>query len=177
MTKYYTGVGSRLTPNKILDVIEELAASLALEQWVLRSGGANGADAAFEEGCDSVGGLKEIFLPWDEFNENKSTLYPPNAEAFNLAKVYHPSFASLSVPARLLMARNSHQVLGQDLKTPSSFLVCWTEDGCSSFRERKRTTGGTGQAISIASTNHIPVFNLSNKGCIEHLFKFLDGDI
>jgi hypothetical protein len=53
--------------------------------------------------------------------------------------------------------------LGKDLNTPSVFVVCWTEDGCFHDNERTKETGGTGQAISVASDNDIPIFNLKLK--------------
>jgi hypothetical protein len=171
---YYTGVGSRETPESMQSVIRDLAAHLAQDGWVLRSGGADGADALFEEGCDSAGGKKEIYLPWRGFNKNKSELHPPSQDAFELARKYHPSFNYLRHPAKLLMARNSHQVLGQDLNSPSTFLVCWTKDGCVSTSTRQKSTGGTGQAISIASSHSIPVFNLKQTDGATDLFHFLD---
>ena len=45
----YTGIGSRKTPPGILAQMSELAAFLARSGWVLRSGGAPGAD--FPETC------------------------------------------------------------------------------------------------------------------------------
>lgn len=59
----YTGVGSRQTPETILSCIGDLGRKLAQQNWVLRSGGTLGVDAAFERGCDQAQGKKEIFLP------------------------------------------------------------------------------------------------------------------
>ena len=52
--KYYAGVGSRSTPMHIQKLFEEIAATLAQNGYVLRSGGAEGADVAFERGCKTV---------------------------------------------------------------------------------------------------------------------------
>lgn len=177
MRGYYTGVGSRTTPVHVCNIIVELAAHLANEGWVLRSGAARGADSAFELGCDSVCGQKDVFLPWRGFNDSLSSLYSPTQQAIEIAGKHHPSFERLSTAAQLLMSRNSHQVLGLDLDSPSTFLVCWTNDGCESALTRKRTTGGTGQAIGIATTYSIPIFNLKNKSCMDDLFTFLDTQV
>ena len=48
--KWYTGVGSRETPSDILEVMESVGYALASQGWTLRSGGAVGADQAFERG-------------------------------------------------------------------------------------------------------------------------------
>ena len=168
---YYTGIGSRSTPPGILVLMEQIGADLAEWGFTLRSGGAAGADSAFESGCDAVEGSKEIFLPWTGFSSNPSHFASPTAGAFEIAKQFHPTWYQLSQNAKRLMARNVHQVLGLDLNTPVSFVVCWTPDGCESDATRTRKTGGTGQAISIAASMSIPVFNLKNSFAIENMFQ------
>ena len=66
--RYYTGVGSRKTPGAIFDLMGEIGRNLAIDGYVLRSGGASGADTAFEQGCDLHEGMKEIYLPWKGFS-------------------------------------------------------------------------------------------------------------
>ena len=106
----------------------------------------------FEIGCDRVNGKKEIYLPWKNFNSNKSNLiFDDDIEAINIAKKYHPAYNGLSQGAKRLISRDSYQVLGKDLKTPSKYIICYT-DG----------TGGTSQALRIAEDIqiNIPIFNL-----------------
>ena len=58
----YAGIGSRETPEGVLLKMEKIAFYLAHRyDATLRSGGAIGADIAFEAGCDSANGKKEIF--------------------------------------------------------------------------------------------------------------------
>lgn len=114
----------------------------------LRSGGADGADAAFEAGA---GDDKQIFLPWKRFNRNMSPLYTPSVDAYAVASRIHPVWDRLSSGAKLLHARNVHQVLGPNLNEPSEFLVCWTMGG--------GVTGGTATAIKVALEHGVPVYN------------------
>lgn len=151
MNYYYVGIGSRETPDDVIKMFENMAESLANKGFILRSGHADGADAAFERGCDSVGGAKEIYIPWRGFNDSGSSLVVKGGEAFNIAQKYHPYWQNLKEGAKKLQARNSHQVLGLDLKTPSNFILCWTKNG--------KGSGGTGQAIRIAKAYKIPVFD------------------
>ena len=72
---WYAGIGSRKAPKEAIDRMAELAEELAGKGYTLRSGGAGGADKAFEKGCDAVDGKKEIYLPWEGFNGSKSELY------------------------------------------------------------------------------------------------------
>ncbi|MHB1641919.1 MAG: DUF4326 domain-containing protein [Acidithiobacillus sp.] len=165
----YAGVGSRSTPDHVLQVIRKVAHRLSELGYTLLSGGAAGADSAFEEGCF---GRKEIYLPWPGFRQLKGRHYVtlPIAEAFRVAEAVHPTWKRLNDTAQALMARNSHQVLGADLRSPVDFVVCWTPDGCESEAARSRATGGTGQAIALADRWGIPVVNLARgKAVLERL--------
>lgn len=163
--KYYAGIGSRETPKHIQEYLYNLAAFLASKGIVLRSGGAQGADKAFEIGCDKVNGHKEIYLPWANFEGSTSNLIVSNSKAYEIAEQFHPYWHNLKDGAKKLQARNSHQVLGLDLETPSQFVICWTKEGKSS--------GGTGQAIRIAKYYGIPVFDAGSYESVDEIKKEL----
>lgn len=170
--KYYAGIGSRETPEDILQRMQSLAYFLSTKRYVLRSGGAEGADTAFETGCDDHGGHKEIFLPWKSFNNNASSFYEPSQQALDLAEVIHPYFAVMKRPSKLLTARNMHQILGEKLDKPVMFVACWTKDGCESHETYDpKITGGTGSAIALASLKSIPVYNFYNE---ERFFNLME---
>lgn len=163
---YYAGVGSRETPEDVLAWMRRAGRILALKGYTLRSGGAPGADTAFEKGCDEVQGRKTIFLGWKGFNGHTSPFVEASPEAYAMAEAFHPGWAHLTRGPRSLMARNSHQIMGLDMKTPVGFVLCYTPDGCLRNEDRRTKTktragtGGTGQAIGIASAHNIPVYNL-----------------
>lgn len=66
MIVYYTGVGSRKTPQSILILMNKIAQHFSSYGWILRSGGAQGADTAFESGASE----KEIFYVNDTTEES-----------------------------------------------------------------------------------------------------------
>lgn len=146
----YAGIGSRQTPEHILKVFTSLATYLDTEDFVLRSGGANGADSAFERGATE----SEIYLPWKGFNHNSSSLYPPTSQAYKMAEHYHPGWTYCSHAAKAFHARNCHQILGPDLDLPVAFVICWTTNG--------KIKGGTGQALRMAKSLDITVFNFGD---------------
>lgn len=148
MSFYYTGIGSRACPKEICKRFVFFAVWAENLGFTLRSGGADGADSAFELGVKLK---KEIYLPWPGFNGNRSPRHHIPKEAFDLASEYHPNWANLSDPVKKLMSRNVQQCLGQDLTKPSSFLVCWTPNG--------ELKGGTAQALRLAQDYEIPIFN------------------
>lgn len=159
--KYYAGVGSRKTTQDVCTTMSELSYNLRINGWWLRSGGAQGADEAFES---NAGEHKEIFTA----NSNIPD------KAFEIAKEIHPAWYHCSPYAKRLHARNMMQILGQNLDSPVEFVVCWTPDGCESVTMRTFSTGGTGQAIALADELDIPIFNLKNVGRHDELIKFLE---
>lgn len=163
----YTGIGSRETPEHICSIMSEIGQYLGGCGYTLRSGGADGADHSFERYLGTTH-QKEIYLPWRGFNGHSSQLCSISNAAMELAASYHPAWDRCSIGAKKLHARNGYQVLGQDLKSPSLFIICWTKDG--------RASGGTGQALRIAADHHIPIYNLQHddgKHWNEQLYHFL----
>jgi hypothetical protein len=167
--KYYTGIGSRETPQNVLDLMEWVAQRLYGMGYTLRSGRAPGADIAFERGLseadtdwNKIQERSEIYLPWAKFGEDIATWIKPKREyaqkeAYELGKKYHPGWKFLTYGAMRLHARNIHQILGYDVTKPepSEFVICWTEGG--------KAGGGTGQAIRVANDFIIPIFDLANE--------------
>lgn len=148
----FTGVGSRDTPKDILEEMFQIAVFLGKKNWILRSGGADGADSAFEKGMVSINGKTEIYLPWKNFNKHNSPLYQVTLPALDMASQIHPIWDNLSVGAQKLHARNCYQVLGFNLNKPSDLLICWTLEG--------KDVGGTATAIKLARKYNVPIINL-----------------
>lgn len=163
---HYTGIGSRQTPEPVFKQMVDIAKHLNAMGYRLRSGGADGADTAFEIGA---GVNKDIFLPWRGFNNNLSTLYEISSEALDLASTIHPIFDHLKPAVQRLHARNTYQVLGGNLNSPSAFLVCYTPCGSEHENTISNKTGGTGTAIKLASRKNIPIFNLHNTDAVQRL--------
>lgn len=159
--RYFAGIGSRDCPQDVLDDMFKISAWLCSfsNQYILRSGGANGCDDFAEKGCDSVGGAKEIFLPWKNFNNNKSVLFNTPIGATLIAKSIHPAWNNLTTGAINLHSRNICQILGQDLNAPVEFVLCYTENG--------EVKGGTATAINLSKQLNIPIFNLGSNGKAE----------
>lgn len=154
--KAYAGIGSRSTPQDVLDLMTSIATRLDAWSWTMRSGGADGADAAFQLGAVQ---RREIYLPWMNFGGSiGARLSAPTKDAFLIAETHHPRWHALDRNVRALHARNAHQILGADCKTPAAFVICWTPDGSIGHTTSK--TGGTGQAIRIAKAYDVPIFNL-----------------
>lgn len=175
---YYAGIGSRETPDHELSLMYEFAREASRLGVGLRSGAAPGADEQFEKGCDTVAGDKQIFVPWNGFQKKYEGpgIYLPLAESGDLAAKVHPYYRTMKAPNKLLISRNMHQILGPDLTEPSSFVVCWTSDGCESHTTYSpEKTGGTGSAIAIASLQKIPVFNLYLSERLWEAMRFLDN--
>lgn len=165
--KTYSGIGSRKSPPKILDLMTRIASFMEKQGYILQSGGAPGADNAFESGVTNSD-MKRIYLPWLKFNGNTSPLYEVSKAALTLASYFHPSWHKLSEAGKLLMARNGYQVLGKDLSIPVEMVICYTPHG--------KIEGGTGQAMRIAKHFNIPIFNLYYKKDIDQILSWIDSN-
>ena len=156
----YAGIGSRETPENAMHVLYQAGKRLAERGFTLRSGAAEGADTAFEEGCDQASyqggpGKKEIFIPWAGYNGRpKSEFGEPPELAYEVAERIHPAWHHLKRGGRTLMARNCQQIMGQNLGSHALFVLCWTKGG--------KGAGGTGQAIRLAKSLGIPVFDIGD---------------
>lgn len=161
MPMILTGVGSRETPPIILSLMNKIAVAFSQKGLILRSGGATGADSAFEDYWD---GTKEIYLPWKGYNGKKGIVPVIDSRHTALASGVHPAWHKCSEGTKKMHCRNVCQVLGEDLKTPADLLVCWTKDG--------EPNGGTGVAIQLAMQHDIPVYNLYRSEAIRELREF-----
>jgi hypothetical protein len=164
MARYYSGVGSRNTPKHILVLMQFIAFKLASEGWVLRSGGAKGADSAFFRGVreyyatipNAVANLLAyVYVPWDGFGGHYRTRhldfacvftdYPKHEDALVLASTIHPNWKACDSVAKLLHGRNVFQILGHNMNEPSSMLICWGE-----MTKNGSIKGGTRTAWELA---------------------------
>lgn len=167
---FYAGIGSRETPQSILLDMHHIAQQLGTMNWVLRSGAADGADTAFEQGCDLVHGPKEIYIPWSGFqglkpNRENTIMVGANEYTEEIAARFHPNWSACSRGAKALHARNVCQVLGLNRETPANCIICWTKNASGA--------GGTGQALRIAKHYNIPIFDLGSDAAYDKLELFV----
>lgn len=163
---FYAGIGSRETPRDIMELMESLARVLASKGAVLRSGGADGADTAFETGA--ANGEKEIYLPWPLFNGNVSPFYSYTKRHYDVAAKHHPNWQNLTASTRKMMARNTAQIFGLDFLVPSAAVICWTHGAAF--------IGGTSQAMRIAVSESIPIINLAYRKDLKDVSSFIDSN-
>lgn len=146
-----------------MDMIDrELEAKLhALEEFVAScfdcspdgSGWRNtGITFTFVDACVYAEDM-ELYLPWENFNDFDFGYSKVSAGALEQAFMHHPDWASIKEEdVRLEMGRYTHLILGQDLKTPCQFLICYTNGG-------KAEEDDSAQVIRLADSNLIPVFD------------------
>lgn len=141
---------------------------MATSGFTLRSGGADGADSAFERGA---GELVDIYIPWKGFNNLHDSHYidssklPNYGAAKEMASHIHPAWDACSAGAKSLHTRNVYQVLGSYLNNPSSFLLFWAQPVGRSGAVK----GGTNTAVQLAISEGIETFNLYNESVMERI--------
>lgn len=167
----YAGVGSRNTPQEVQEEMKKVAEFLATKGYTLRSGNAKGADKAFQSGTTKM----EVFDKSEATDITRS-----------IAREIHPNPNALKEgPILDLMARNTNQIFGKNLDVPVDFVLAWTpltregkvvskaDDRMYYGKNDPNNTGGTGQAIAMASMKGIPVINMVDPNWRDQLIEVL----
>jgi len=155
--KYYAGIGSRHTPETVCAQMTQIASVLETNEYVLRSGGADRADKAFEAGVRSPAN-KEIFDPRHGHLEISEG-------AIALVKELHPN-PEAAMKYIQFLGRSAYQVLGVNLDKPVDFVICWSIKG--------QLIGGTAMGMRIALKYNIPVYNMYRTGTRQVLLAVSD---
>lgn len=170
---FYTGIGSRETPKEICELITMVAAKLASLGWIVRTGGAQGADEAFLAGCN---GRTENFIPWKGFGQYGGQIpnLDRNWEYLQSVDDVNPLIHSRTTRNLdkykgfwKLQARNVSQVLGLNLDNPSKFCILYAPTTSTGV------TGGTNTAYQVAIQSGVKCFNLYDPAVVERLRKFV----
>jgi hypothetical protein len=152
-TMTYAGIGSRQTPQSVINQMTEVAKELQSKGYTLNTGKTfggkeEGADQAFSMGTTK----KNLFAPEGAGEREKV-----------IAREIHPAPDALSDGGMKLMARNTNQIFGANLDTPVDFVLFYAEDkGKKGKTGENRPEGGTGQAVEMARAKGIPTINMQD---------------
>ena len=172
----YAGVGSRRTPPEILDAMIDIAQTLGDAGTALSTGGADGADKAFETGALRTDAPITIHTPWPGYNGYRpgrqpdtdiDVVHPSLADTIqghpyaDLAREHHPHWNRCRRGARALFVRNVSILAGalddDGQMRPVHAVIAYTPNGLSVGRD----AGGTGHTLRTAAFLDIPCVNLS----------------
>lgn len=148
--KIYAGIGNRKTPLDFLSQMTQIAQKLDSLGYILRSGGAKGADRAF-----GLGSTQKLIFKAEDATQ----------QSIYFSSEFHPNWSACDRNTKQLHGRNSMIILGPDLDYPVDFVVCWTPNG--------EFVGGTGLALRIANKYNIPIYNLALEPSRLRLEEFL----
>ncbi len=182
MKKYYAGIGSRKLPEAAEKLCIEYAYKLGVLGYVLRSGGADGADDAFETTCIYNGSEADIFLPRAGFNgitdervAAVNYILPDSDQMITSRQIMKetgiiPWWDRMDQSSKEFHSRNVNQVMGRyDSDEPVVDLVVYYAP-----HENGQPKGGTRTAVMLAKTLDKPVFNLMFEEDIKRLDTFIE---
>ncbi len=197
---YYSGVGSRETPSEVISIMEDAAYRLAKMGFTLRSGKAQGADAAFQIGVqryyDSLDKeyqdlyrvqLAEIYIPWAGFAKDNKELYDlwdidlnylnyliedQETKRDEIVSEIHPNFEALKKKrgAFALHSRNVHQVMGANILEPRLSSFCLYY---AKEDNKGNPKGGTATAVNLCKKFGVKTLNLNTDERLDVLESFL----
>lgn len=189
--KIVTCIGWRKTPPEIQSIMFKMGYAMAQKGNFFRYGGAGGPDLAFQNGVESFcrdnnlypSWYQRVYLPYNGFNGLKEDVNRGIVDfqstvnynkAISIARQFYRTQGTSWWPDWMqhLMGRNTYQILGEDLLTLSSCVICYTKDG--SLDGLSKTSGGTGQALRIARFHNIPVFNLQREDHLNYITEKLN---
>ncbi len=148
--RIYTGMGARNPKNTIKEVIEYIAATLAEKDFILYSGGSPGCQVCFEKGCDKKNGMKNIFIPWKDYNNSNSPLISWGRKLTSATEPLVNDWKRMAPEVRYLHIRNTQMLLGYNLDKPSKLIICWFPYLSYEY----------GTIVNYANLFHIPIFNI-----------------
>lgn len=181
-----TLVGSRKAPDYALDAALQIGIKLAKSGEPMYSGGAPGMDDRWERsyieaGC---GHLLNIILPQKGFNGRKPDGINYTAietydrvlleYADELIQEVHEYYHKLDGFSYWAHIRNCFQVLGHDLKSPSTECFLYAPVKGSGV------TGGTSTAYNLCKKFNIPTYNIADSRDLAYLktrFKIKDTNL
>ena len=187
--KYCTLVGSRETPDLVVDYMFRTGRAMCDLGYRGRSGAAPGADTAFWKGAQASKRYDEVgfdnFLPnsWMFNNEKFGFIKPDPANRIYDASTFDDnyeqaqeyafkargSFEGLKQGGIQLHTRNAYQVLGRGLNRPSRGLICWAIP----VGRQGKVKGGTNTAVQIALSEGVEVINLYHDHALRRIEAFL----
>lgn len=156
---WYAGVGSRETPEDVLQLMQELSLELYSKGYALSSGDATGADRAFWKGATKspyyrhLGARIYLSAAWvrgraaDPENYFYNALsYHTFGEAKDTAEIARGGWYGLNEWGVNLHTRNVFQILGSNLTEHVQFLIYWAKP----IGKTEKVKGGTNTALQIA---------------------------
>lgn len=170
----YAVASNKNTPPEIIQQFVELAKWLETKGFVVRvDGDKDGVSQAVEDAVSK----KEVILPWKGFNEKESEFCWSNEASQHIAKKYSPVYESIPDGVKKFLHRNARLIMGDKMRSPVSFLIAWSDDGCESIREKTSRTGFVSHQIGITLGAIRPVFNLKRQDAVERIKKYVDSFI
>lgn len=157
-----------------MELQKRIATVLEKENYILRSGRAIGSDIAFESGVTEIKN-KKIYIAWETENDRygENGVVKIDNEILKKCDLYvnkiHGNPLALKQGARKLQQRNICQVLGEDLISPSEFVIFYAIPYTNG-----RVKGGTNTAVMLAKSKNIPTYNLYDYKVFEYFIKFVE---
>jgi len=179
--KYYAGIGSRELPEGMESLINAIGRRMAEKGYILRSGAADGADNAFEQGCIFANGKADIYLPWRGFkgrwtNRGEVEFIEPLEGQREISRQIMIDLGiitywdKMSETSQKFHSRNVNQIEGRVYEPDVSVVIYYAPTEWISGQP----VGGTRTAVMLARIKGIPTYNLFDEVEKSKLLKILE---
>lgn len=172
--KPYVVISNKEVPPNVVESVSRIVKTLEGLGFILRMDGMEGLAAATEN--IPAPDNRELHLPWKGFDNKESKFTYNSDEAKALAKLFHPGYDTLKPAVQSFLAKNVRLAMGDRLKSPALFMICWSEDGAENSLQKTIKSGNIGHIIGIMSSLHAPIFNFGKPDAEQRLRYFLGLD-
>jgi len=167
----YAVASNKGIPQSVIQDIVEVAKLLETKGFTVRVGGDNdGLDQAVENAVSR----KELILPWKGFNEKESPFTWSIEASHHIAKKFSPIYDTIPDGVKKFLHQNARLVMGDKMRSPIAFLICWSEDGCETLREKTMRTGFVAHQIGITIGACRQVFNFGKPDAKKRLIEYIE---
>lgn len=167
----YAVTGNQNAPHNIIDDLSACISFLNEKEYTLRTGGLEGIETVAEKAAKKL----ELHLPFRGFAEKDSKFTFNSDHTKAIAKIFHPGIDDYKPGQQVFIYKDIRIMMGNNTRSPSLFLLVWTEDGAESAAEVTPRTGFAATAIRVACALGVPVFNLGKSDTVDRLKTYINS--
>lgn len=164
-------ISNKDAPPQVIDQLIDAVKLAESKACTVRVTGLDGPDDAMEKAASKP----EVHLPWKDFNQKNSNFSFVTDQALEMTRKFHSGFDGLSPAVQKIVSSSVRCILGKAIASPALFLVCYSEDGAESYREKTTKTGNLSLPLRVASELGIPVFNFGKRDGFDRFTAYMNS--
>ena len=135
--------------------------------------GSNGEIEVYKALKDRFPDNIELILPWKDFKVIEETFdsknYFSSPESMDLAKKVYPTWEKQKEYMLKIYSKNIRMIAGQNIRSPSRFVLCWSPDGIETSAARTNNSDGIEFYLKVSEVYKLKAYNLAAENALGRL--------